>query len=156
VKCRENARKAILSPVCLPFHHTGNAEITICYERLAATGKTLYQYLCDSQATKATPKAKVAATRARLAAAQRKRGAAQSISIAPPTFAKVTDSRKQPIRGLWSRNWRCCAQLEVGNPITGIKKTTRVPLVKDSEPVRSAAEAVAEWNQPFLMHCIRV
>jgi hypothetical protein len=39
-----------------------------------------------------------------------------------PSFAKVFDGRKQPIRGLWVRNGRYYAQL-IENTITGVKKT---------------------------------
>lgn len=62
-----------------------------------------------------------------------------------PTFAKVLDGRKQPIRALWERNGRYYAQLKIENPITGIKKTKRVPL-KDGEgnPVATVAQAVAQ------------
>ncbi len=45
------------------------------------------------------------------------------------TFAKVLDGRKQPIRGLWIRGTRYYARLNVENPLTGIKKNQRVPLV---------------------------
>jgi len=44
------------------------------------------------------------------------------------TFAKVSAGRKQPIRGLRIRVERYYAWLKVENPITGIKKTRRVPL----------------------------
>jgi hypothetical protein len=43
-------------------------------------------------------------------------------------FTKVLDGRKQPIRALWERNGWYYAQLKVENPVTGIKKTRRVPL----------------------------
>ncbi|HTQ50658.1 MAG TPA: site-specific integrase [Candidatus Acidoferrales bacterium] len=63
-------------------------------------------------------------------------------------FSKVLDGRKQPIRGLWVRNGRYYAQLKVENPITGLKKTRRVPL-NDSEgdPVQTAAQAIAELKR---------
>jgi integrase len=65
-----------------------------------------------------------------------------------PSFAKVFDGRKQPIRGLWVRNGRYYAQLKIENAITGIKKTKRVPLVdKDSNPVATVAQAVAELKR---------
>jgi hypothetical protein len=52
------------------------------------------------------------------------------------TFAKVLDGRKQPIRGLWIRGTRYYARLNVENPLTGIKKNQRVPLVtKEGKPV---------------------
>lgn len=64
------------------------------------------------------------------------------------TFAKVTDGRKQPIRGLWVRNGRFYAQLKIENQITGIKKTRRVPLVdKDNKPVETVAQAVAQLSR---------
>jgi integrase len=64
------------------------------------------------------------------------------------TFAKVLDGRKQPIRALWVRNGRFYAQLKIENPITGIKKTRRVPLNdKDGRPVQSGAQAVAELKR---------
>jgi hypothetical protein len=58
------------------------------------------------------------------------------------------DGRKQPIRGLWVRNGRFYAQLKIENPVTGIKKTRRVPL-NDTEgrPVQTAAQAVAELKR---------
>jgi integrase len=64
------------------------------------------------------------------------------------TFAKVTDGRKQPIRGLWQRNGRFYAQLMIENPITGVKRVKRVPLVdKESNPVQTVAQAVAEMRR---------
>ncbi len=64
------------------------------------------------------------------------------------TFAKVLDGRKQPIRGLWVRNGRFYAQLKVENPITGVKKTRRVPLKDtDGDAVETAAQAVAELKR---------
>ena len=63
-------------------------------------------------------------------------------------FAKVLDGRKQPIRGLWVRNGRFYAQLKIENPITGLKKTRRVPLSdKDGNRVQTAAQAVAELKR---------
>jgi integrase len=65
-----------------------------------------------------------------------------------PTFAKVLDGRKQPIRGLWVRNGRYYARLNVENPVTGIKKTRRVPLVdKDGGAVQTVPQAVAELKR---------
>jgi integrase len=65
-----------------------------------------------------------------------------------PTFAKVLDGRKQPIRGLWIRGERYYAQLKIENQITGVKKTKRVPLVdKDGNAVQTAAAAVAELRR---------
>ena len=59
------------------------------------------------------------------------------------TFAKVSEGRKQPIRGLWIRGERYDARLKVENPITGIKKTRRVPLIdKEGKPVQTVAQAV--------------
>jgi integrase len=64
------------------------------------------------------------------------------------SFAKVLDARKHPIRALWVRNGRYYAQLKIENPITGIKKTRRVPLNdKDGRPVHSVAQAVAELKR---------
>ena len=63
-------------------------------------------------------------------------------------FAKVLDGRKQPIRGLWVRNGRYYAQLKIENPITGFKKTRRVPLNdKDGNPVQTVAQAVEELKR---------
>jgi hypothetical protein len=46
------------------------------------------------------------------------------------------DGRKQPIRGLWIRGTRYYARLNIENPLTGIKKKQRVPLVtKEGIPV---------------------
>jgi integrase len=64
------------------------------------------------------------------------------------TFAKVLNGRKQPIRGLWIRGSRYYARLSVENPITGVKKTRRVPLIdKDGNAVQTAAQAVAELKR---------
>jgi integrase len=63
-------------------------------------------------------------------------------------FSKVLDGRKQPVRGLWERNGRFYAQLTIENPITGVKKVRRVPLVdKDGVAVATAAQAVAELKR---------
>jgi integrase len=65
-----------------------------------------------------------------------------------PTFAKVVDGRKQPIRGLWIRGTRYYARLSVENPITGVKKTRRVPLIdKEGNAVQTVAQAVAELKR---------
>ena len=64
------------------------------------------------------------------------------------SFAKVLDARKHPIRALWERNGRYYAQLKIENPVTGIKKTRRVPLNdKDGHAVQSVAQAVAELKR---------
>jgi integrase len=64
-----------------------------------------------------------------------------------PTFAKVLDGRKQPIRGLWVRNGRYYAQLTVEDPNTGEKQVRRVPLVdKDDKPPETVPQAVALFN----------
>jgi integrase len=63
-------------------------------------------------------------------------------------FSKVLDGRKQPIRGLWIRGSRYYARLNLENPITGVKKTRRVPLIdKDGNPVQTVAQAVAELKR---------
>src|ERR1035437_10273998 len=68
--------------------------------------------------------------------------------VQPASFLKVLDGRRQPIRGLWIRGTRYYAQLRVENPITGVKKTRRVPLVdKDGGPVQTVAQAVAELKR---------
>ena len=65
-----------------------------------------------------------------------------------PTFAKVLDARKQPIRSLWVRNGRFYAQLAVENPITGVKKTRLIPLKdKDGKAVATASQAVEELKR---------
>ncbi len=64
------------------------------------------------------------------------------------SFAKVLDGRKQPVRGLWERNGRFYAQLRIENPITGVKKTRRVPWVdKDGVGVATVAQAIAELKR---------
>ncbi len=64
------------------------------------------------------------------------------------SFSKVMDGRKQPIRGLWIRGSRYYARLNLENPITGVKKTRRVPLIdKDGNPVQTVAQAVAELKR---------
>lgn len=64
------------------------------------------------------------------------------------TFSKVLDGRKQPIRGLWIRGARYYARLSVENPITGVKKTRRVPLIdKEGNAVQTVAQAVAELKR---------
>lgn len=64
------------------------------------------------------------------------------------SFAKVLDGRKQPVRGLWERNGRFYAQLRVENPVTGVKKTRRIPVVdKDGAAVVTVAQAIAELKR---------
>jgi len=49
---------------------------------------------------------------------------------------------------LWVRNGGFYAQLKIENPITGLKKTRRVPLNDtDGQPVQTAAQAVAELKR---------
>jgi integrase len=60
-------------------------------------------------------------------------------------FEKVKDGNKQPIRGLWKRGERFYAQLRIENPISGVKKTKRIPLVDaDGQPVGTVAQAKAQ------------
>ncbi|MBU6399505.1 MAG: hypothetical protein KGS61_04245, partial [Verrucomicrobia bacterium] len=64
------------------------------------------------------------------------------------SFAKVLDARKQPIRALWVRNGRFYAQLKIEDPVTGVKRTRRVPLVgKEARPVETVAQAVGELKR---------
>lgn len=80
-------------------------------------------------------------------------GTAESATSTKPqvqaaSFIKVLDGRRQPVRGLWIRGTRFYAQLRIENPITGIKKTRRVPLVdKDGAAVQTVAQAVAELKR---------
>jgi integrase len=63
-------------------------------------------------------------------------------------FTKVKDGRKQPVRGLWVRNGRYYARLNVENPVTGAKRTKWVPLVdKDQNPVQTVSQAIAELHR---------
>jgi integrase len=65
-----------------------------------------------------------------------------------PTFAKVLNGSKRPIRGLWIRNGRYYAQLRVEDLQTGIKKTRRIPLLdKDGQAGQSLAEAQVELRE---------
>src|SRR5688572_18024710 len=65
-----------------------------------------------------------------------------------PTFAKVLDGRKQPVRGLWQRGARFYAQLSVEDFSTGEKRVRRVPLVNgEGNPVETVAQAIAELNR---------
>jgi integrase len=65
-----------------------------------------------------------------------------------PTFSKVLDGRKQPIRGLWVRNGRYYARLSVENNVIGEKAVRRIPLVdKDGKPVGTVSQAVAELKR---------
>jgi integrase len=63
-------------------------------------------------------------------------------------FAKVLNGRKQPIRGLWVRNGRFYARMSVENPLTGVKKTRRIPLVnKEGTAVETVPAAVEELRR---------
>jgi integrase len=65
-----------------------------------------------------------------------------------PTFAKVLDGRKHPVRGLWQRGKRFYAQLSIEDFTSGEKRVRRVPLVNsDGDPVASVAQAIAELNR---------
>ena len=64
------------------------------------------------------------------------------------SFAKVLDGRKQPIRGLWIRNGRFYARLNVEDGTTGRMITRRVSLVdKEQKPVGTVAQAVDELKR---------
>ena len=64
------------------------------------------------------------------------------------SFAKVHDGRKQPIRGLWIRNGRYYARLNVEDGTTGRMITRRVMLVdKEQKPVGTVAQAVDELKR---------
>lgn len=57
------------------------------------------------------------------------------------TYRKVLDGRKIPIRGLWVRNGRYYARLNVEDPATGKVSNRRVPL-EDAKSVAEAREAL--------------
>ena len=64
------------------------------------------------------------------------------------SFAKVLDGRKQPIRGLWVRNGRYYARLNIEDLRTGRKVNRRIPLVdKDGRLAASLPEAREQLNR---------
>jgi integrase len=124
--------------VRLPFRHTGNRLFTITYAIFGDSQKRLCYHLCYCYRMQAQ-----AATRS-----STKRSVVGHQPSHGSNFAKVLDGRKQPIRGLWVRNGRFYAQLKIENPVTGLKKTRRVPLNDcDSRPVQTAAQAVVELKR---------
>ena len=121
----------------LPFRHTGNTVFTSTYEISIDSKNVLCYHLCYCYCMHAE-----AATRSSTSVQV---GQRQSHSS---NFSKVVDGRKQPIRALWERNGRFYAQLKIENPITGLKKTRRVPLNDtDGNPVQTVAQAVAELKR---------
>ena len=60
-----------------------------------------------------------------------------------PTYQKVCDERKRPLRGLWVRNGRYYAQMTVEDPHTGRKQVRRVPL----EGALTAAQAKQQFDE---------
>lgn len=65
-----------------------------------------------------------------------------------PTFAKILDGRKPPVRGLWQRGARSNAQLSVEDFSTGETRVRRVPLVtSEGNPFVTVAQAIAELNR---------
>ena len=121
----------------LPFRHTGNRLFTITYAIFVDRQNRLCYHLCYCNGMKA--KATASSSTNSLVGRRQSHG---------HNFAKVLDGRKQPIRGLWVRNGRFYAQLKIENPITGLKKTRRVPLNdKDGNRVQTAAQAVGELKR---------
>ncbi len=122
----------------LPFRHTGNRLFTSIYAIFIDRQKRLCYHLCYCNPMKAQATAS-SNTNGLVVGRRQSHG---------DNFAKVLDGRKQPIRGLWVRNGRFYAQLKIENPITGLKKTRRVPLSdKDGNRVQTAAQAVAELKR---------
>ena len=121
----------------LPFRHTGNNLIASTYAIFVDNQNRLCYHLCYCYRMNAK-----AATRSSASSQVERRQSHVS------NFAKVLDGRKQPIRALWERNGRYYAQLKIENPITGLKKTRRVPLNDtDGNPVQTVAQAVAELKR---------
>ena len=121
----------------LPFRHTGNRLFTNTYAIFIDCQKPLCYRLCYCNVMKA--QATASGSTNSLVGRHQSHG---------DNFAKVLDGRKQPIRALWVRNGRFYAQLKIENPITGLKKTRRVPLNDtDGRPVQTAAQAVAELKR---------
>lgn len=72
----------------------------------------------------------------------------QQRQIHAPSFSKVLDGRKQPIRGLWVRNGRFYAQLTFEDSKTEKKTVRRVPLMdKDKQPVQTVPQAIEAFNR---------
>lgn len=70
------------------------------------------------------------------------------VSLHAPTFSKVLDGRKQPVRGLWRRGERFYAQLTIEESGTGKKSVRRVPIKdKEGNPVSTVPQAIAELNR---------
>jgi integrase len=60
-----------------------------------------------------------------------------------PTYRKVLDKRKRPIRGLWERNSRYYAQITIEDANTGLKQVKRIPL----EGATTPAQAIAQFQE---------
>ena len=72
----------------------------------------------------------------------------QQRQIHAPSFSKVLDGRKQPLRGLWVRNGRFYAQLTFEDSKTEKKTVRRVPLMdKDKQPVQTVPQAIEAFNR---------
>jgi hypothetical protein len=124
--------------VRLPFRHTGNRCFTITYAIFNDSQKRLCYYLCYCYRMNAQAATR-SSTNGHVVGHQQSHGF---------NFSKVLDGRKQPIRALWVRNGRFYAQLKIENPVTGLKKTRRVPLNDlDGQPVQTVAQAVAELKR---------
>jgi hypothetical protein len=65
-----------------------------------------------------------------------------------PTFAKVLDGRKQPMRGLWQRGARFYAQLSVGDFSTGEKRVRLRAQPKAASEYEGKRTML--WLTPFL------
>ncbi len=57
-----------------------------------------------------------------------------------PTYRKVLDKRKRPIRGLWERNGRYYAQITVEDANSGLKQVKRLPLEGATRPAQAVAQ----------------
>jgi len=124
--------------VRLPFRHTGNRLFTITYTKTVTKGLTLCHQLCHCYGMKA-----------RVTASSRQSGDSVRQSRHGASFAKVLDGRKQPIRGLWIRNGRYYARLNVEVGMTGRKINRRVALVNkdDQQACSTVAQAVVELHR---------
>jgi hypothetical protein len=114
--------------VRLPFRHTGNTRLSTTHDNSVNGVLTLcYPWCCyGMQASEAVSHSTGSAAGSGTA----EPGSSPKRQVHAPSFAKVLDGGKQPIRGLWEQNGRFYAPLKVEDSLTGEKKTRRIPLVR--------------------------
>jgi integrase len=124
----------ILSPVCLPFHHSGCILTIGTYQFTNKQKLELCHFSCHFHKMNVLPP---------LNPEKAKRQMEGAPGHGRGGYQKVHDRSNRPVRGLWQRNGSFYVRVAAADPVTGLKKMLRVRL----EGVETVADATKKLHE---------